>query len=86
MAYSDEREALLVIERRTDEVHIDRIKDKNGDKIDFRQYFESEEGNILPTKRGVRISAEMTLDIIKALIPLLEEDEKMELLTLLTEE
>ena len=43
--------------------------------VDLRNMFTSDEGEILPTKKGIRISGEDLLDVMKALILCLDVTE-----------
>lgn len=62
--------------QRGDYVVIKLVTDnKDNVKIDIRDYYTSDDDQVLPTKRGVRFNSELGLDVIKALSRGLESDE-----------
>lgn len=84
MAFSNEEEKELAVikkNNRGDYIIVKKIKNKNSgnESLDVRQYYTDKEDNIAFTKKGLRISAENALDVIKAMIDILETDEKQDL-------
>lgn len=55
-------------------------KNSNGDKaVDIRNYYTTEDGEIRPTQRGVRIKSEEAYDITLHMLDILEANELMDL-------
>ena len=86
MAYNasnEERKTLVEIEKnsRGEYVIASLITNKsNGNQsLDIRQYYTNDEDQVLPTSKGIRLSSEMALELVKGLIDSLEEDEAYDL-------
>lgn len=90
MAYSNEQSVELKrIQKnnRGDYLVISKITSKTGNvSVDIRQYYTDDNDEVLPTKKGVRFNAESLMDIVVALSGALEDDEKIELAEMLSEE
>lgn len=59
-------------------VVISKTEYRNVEYIDVRKHFKSEE-EYYPTKQGARFSTEALLEVVKALVEVLEADERVEL-------
>ena len=86
MAYNaanEERKTLVEVEKnsRGEYVIASLITNKNtgNQSLDIRQYYTNDEDQVCPTSKGVRLSSELALDLIRGLIDALEADELMEL-------
>lgn len=83
MAYNannEERKELVMVEKGVSGncIKAAQITNKNSGNvsIDIRTFYTDKEGNICPTSKGVRFSADSLLDIMKGLADALEVDEK----------
>ena len=73
MGYTELRsEQLSRFEKGRDTVIIRKVHNEKSDSIDIREYYTSESGELLPTKKGIRFNCEVTLQIIDALVRSLE--------------
>lgn len=72
-----ESKVLSEIEKnnRGDYIVISRVTKKNGSGIDIRNFYTSEDGELLPTKKGVLIDSELIAEVLKDIIENLNEDE-----------
>jgi hypothetical protein len=80
MSYDNEvREDLAKINKnnRGEFIHVTKITNKTNSNVsvDVRQYYTSEGGEILPTKKGIRLNSELALEVISEMIKVLENDE-----------
>ena len=66
-------EELSRFEKGRDTVIIRKVHNEKSDSIDIREYYTSESGELLPTKKGIRFNCEVTLDVIDALVSSLED-------------
>lgn len=90
MAYSNEQSVELTkIQKnnRGDFIVVSKVTNSTSGNVsvDLRQYYTDDNDDLLPTKKGVRFSAENLLEIMKALTEALETDEKEELVDFLNE-
>ena len=65
-------EELSRFEKGRDTVIIRKVHNEKSDSIDIREYYTSESGELLPTKKGIRFNCEVTLQVIDALVRSLE--------------
>lgn len=87
MAYDVSKETgetLLTLDKNTkgDKIQVRHITVKGSDNqfVDIRNMYTLESnGEIKPTQKGVRFNAEMLLDIMKSLVPVLSQDELADL-------
>lgn len=84
MAYeNEERKDLAVIKKnnRGDYVVVAKITNKNSGNVslDIRQFYTDDSDQVIPTKKGIRLNTELTMDVIKAMVKVLEADELMDL-------
>lgn len=84
MAYNNVEETLLdniEVGTRGDEIDIKHVRDKsrNTESIDIRRYYIDDNGELAPTKKGVRVNMELVPDIIKAMAKALDTYELEEL-------
>lgn len=72
-----ESKVLSKIEKnnRGDYIVISRVTKKNGSGIDIRNFYTSEDGELLPTKKGVLIDSELMAEVLKDIIDNFNEDE-----------
>ena len=91
MAYDaskEERKVLATFDKNTrgDKIQVASItiKGKEGMSVDIRNMYTAEDGEMRPTQKGVRVNVEMVADIIKAVLPLLTEDEATDILNALS--
>ena len=91
MAYDaskEERKVLATFDKNTrgDKIQVASItiKGKEGMSVDIRNMYTAEDGEMRPTQKGVRVNVEMAADIIKAVLPLLTEDEATDILNALS--
>lgn len=66
-------------------IKVDSIEGKNGNSIDVRTYFTSEDGQILPTKKGVRVNSEQSVDLVKFIVMAMDEAARMDVLSAVQE-
>lgn len=66
-------------------IKVDSIEGKNGNSVDVRTYFTSEEGQILPTKKGVRVNSEQSVDLVKFIVMAMDEAARMDVLSAVQE-
>ena len=74
MAYNasnEERTELANIQKnnRGDHIVVTQIRNKNtgNESVDIRNYYTDDEGELKPTSKGIRFSAELTSDIVRAI-------------------
>lgn len=84
MAYeNEERKDLAVIKKnnRGDYVVVAKITNKNSGNVslDIRQFYTDDSDQVIPTKKGIRLNTELAMDVIKAMVKVLEADELMDL-------
>lgn len=92
MAYNasnEERDTLVSLKKgnRGDMVIANKITNKNTGSVsvDIRQYYTNDEGEVLPTSKGVRFNSENLKEFIKGLVQALESDEVLDLADELSE-
>lgn len=92
MAYNasnEEKKTLVEVEKnsRGEYVIASLITNKTSgnQSLDIRQYYTDKEGQVAPTSKGIRISTELALELIKGLVDALEEDEVLDLQDMLQE-
>lgn len=66
-------------------IKVDSIEGKNGNSVDVRTYFTSEDGQILPTKKGVRVNSEQSVDLVKFIVMAMDEAARMDVLSAVQE-
>lgn len=66
-------------------IKVDSIEGKNGNSVDIRTYFTSEDGQILPTKKGVRVNSEQSVDLVKFIVMAMDEAARMDVLSAVQE-
>ena len=66
-------------------IKVDSIEGKNGNSVDVRTYFTSEDGQILPTKNGVRVNSEQSVDLVKFIVMAMDEAARMDVLSAVQE-
>ena len=86
MAYENNvTEVLADIQKgnRGDVIRISKITNKANGNVsgDIRMYYENEDGELAPTKKGCRFNAESAYDVVTALVKLLTVDELENLAT-----
>ena len=84
MAYeNEERKDLAVIKKnnRGDYVVVAKITNKNSGNVslDIRQFYTDDSDQVIPTKKGIRLNTELAMEVIKAMVKVLEADELMDL-------
>lgn len=84
MAYeNEERKDLAVIKKnnRGDYVVVAKITNKNSGNVslDIRQFYTDDSDHVIPTKKGIRLNTELAMEVIKAMVKVLEADELMDL-------
>lgn len=84
MAYeNEERKELAVIKKnnRGDYVVVAKITNKNSGNVslDIRQFYTDDSDQVIPTKKGIRLNTELAMEVIKAMVKVLEADELMDL-------
>lgn len=73
MAYTEQgSEELLRFKKGSNTVVVRLVHNLNSDSIDIREHYETEHGELAPTKKGIRFNTENTLDVIRALVKSLE--------------
>lgn len=88
MAYNstDEKsEELCRIVTNSKKIVARKIETSRGTSVDIREYFDNDEGQELPTKKGVRFSSENVAELVKAMIPMMEKNDIMDIMELATE-
>lgn len=90
MAYENNETLVLAdIQKgnRGDVIRISKITNKANGNVsgDIRMYYENEDGELAPTKKGCRFNAESTYDIVAALVELMTVDELENLATLVAD-
>ena len=82
MAYNQDNETrtqLLEIQKdnRGNYLRVAMIQKNGSDNrsLDIREFWTSDNDEILPTKKGVRIKDEQAVEIVKAMLEILEVDE-----------
>ena len=66
-------------------IKVDSIEGKNGNSVDVRTYFTSEDGQILPTKKGVRVNSEQSVDLVKFIVMAMDDAARMDVLSAVQE-
>lgn len=66
-------------------IKVDSIEGKNGNSVDVRTYFTSEDGQILPTKKGVRVNSEQSVDLVKFIVMAMDEAARMDVMSAVQE-
>lgn len=66
-------------------IKVDSIEGKNGNSVDVRTYFTNEDGQILPTKKGVRVNSEQSVDLVKFIVMAMDEAARMDVLSAVQE-
>lgn len=89
MAYSTNEKRVTVGEIKKNNmgeyIKVDSIEGKNGNSVDVRTYFTSEDGQILPTKKGVRVNSEQSVDLVKFIVMAMDEAARMDVLNAVQE-
>lgn len=89
MAYNTNEKRVTVGEikknNRGEYIKVDSIEGKNGNSVDVRTYFTSEDGQILPTKKGVRVNSEQSVDLVKFIVMAMDEAARMDVLSAVQE-
>lgn len=88
MAYDASNEikkdlAVLDKNERGDKVMVTRVDYKDKDRastFDIRAAYTKEDGSVCPTAKGIRISTDMTIDIIVALVKGMDESSRDDLM------
>lgn len=82
-AQNEERKELIDIKKneRGDHIVVTKITNKaNGNtSIDLRNYYTTEDGEVRPTQKGIRVNTEFLLDLIVAMTDGLEANELFDL-------
>jgi len=76
----DEQGGFIVVSRKETKLYSGEVSASH----DIRLYF-TPESTAIPTKKGVRFSTKLTLDVVKALALDLETEEREQLLNILTQ-
>lgn len=66
-------------------IKVDSIEGKNGNSVDIRTYFTSEDGQILPTKKGVRVNSEQSVDLVKFIVMAMDDAARIDVLSAVQE-
>lgn len=86
MAYENNETTIIKdVEKgnRGDVIRVSKVTNKTSGSIscDIRMYYEDEDGELKPTKKGCRFNAESAYDIVQAMIEFLTVDELENLAT-----
>lgn len=82
MAYEakENRETLNMFEKnkRGDTVKVDKITNLDGGdiRVDIREYFQNDDDETCPTKKGIRLKNEWLLDVALNIISCLNEEDR----------
>lgn len=88
MAYNstDEKsEELCRIVTNSKKIVARKIENSRGISVDIREYFDNDDGEELPTKKGVRFSSENVAELVKAMLPMMEKSDIMDIMEIATE-
>lgn len=88
MAYNstDEKsEELCRIVTSSKKIVARKIEKSRGISVDIREYFDNDDGEELPTKKGVRFSSENVAELVKAMLPMMEKSDIMDIMEIATE-
>ena len=92
MAYdnkSEVREELAMLDRnnRGDKISVVKITDESKDKVsyDIRNMYTTDDDEVRFTQKGVRLSDELTVEVVGAILKSLDEDKRQDLLLLISE-
>jgi transcriptional coactivator p15 (PC4) len=88
MAYNstDEKsEELCRIVTSSKKIVARKIENSRGISVDIREYFDNDDGEELPTKKGVRFSSENVAELVKAMLPMMEKSDIMDIMEIATE-
>lgn len=92
MAYdnkSEVREELAMLDRnnRGDKISVVKITDESKDKVsyDIRNMYTTDDDEVRFTQKGVRLSDELTVEVVGAILKSLDEDKRQDLLLLINE-
>lgn len=66
-------------------IRVDSIKGNDGNSIDIRLNFTAESGEVLPTKKGVRVNSEQSVDLVKYIIQAMDNDAREDLRSIMDE-
>lgn len=78
MSYEEqERKELLQFKKGPNTVITALVKGKTSDSIDIREYYTNDDGELAPTKKGIRFNAENLPDVIRALASVVEDKEEI---------
>lgn len=86
MAYEakENRETLNMFEKnkRGDTVKVDKITNLDGGdiRVDIREYFQNDDDEACPTKKGIRLKNEWLLDVALNIISCLSEEDRDKIL------
>lgn len=84
MAYSNNKETVIAEiakNNRGDFIIVKNIVDAKGNQsIDIRYHFTNDDDQVLPTKKGVRYSSELALEVIRAQAECLEASDLQDLM------
>lgn len=78
MAYNSKAEETLIAQLKKDSknpILVKKLVDSDSVKVDIRTHFFTEEEELKPTQKGVRFNAEEAVELIKALVDVIELDE-----------
>lgn len=82
-ASKEQRTPLVEIQKnnRGEFIVASKIKNtSNGNtSLDIRQYYTNEEGVVCPTSKGIRLNAELALELTSGIVEILEANELMDL-------
>lgn len=88
MAYNstDEKsEELCRIVTNSKKIVARKIENSRGISVDIREYFDNDDGEELPTKKGVRFSSENVAELVKVMLPMMEKSDIMDIMEIATE-
>lgn len=83
MAYNNNEDRLEVASiqknNRGDILKVAQITSSSGARsIDVRMYYTSDSGEVLPTKKGIRVSDEMAGDVVLAMFKVMSTEARMD--------